>query len=84
MSKIPSDCRSCRSSLSRTAMEAYLDRCAKRGVDPVAHALALDPPGILCIDCQARALVEALSPDIDETPAEQASADLSAALRGEP
>jgi hypothetical protein len=56
--KIPGQCPLCGNALRRSDMECFLERCEQLGRDPIALALASEPPGVACLSCQAVALAE--------------------------
>ena len=60
MSKIPCTCRFCGNELLKIDMDKYLAQCEHEGVDPIATALALDPPGVYCTTCLARIVGDAV------------------------
>lgn len=56
---IPGTCKVCSRPLSRSDMQHWLDLCERTDRDPL-DAARMDPPGILCLLCFGRALVEAM------------------------
>lgn len=55
--KIPSTCKFCKETLSRSDMERWLQICENTGTDPMDAARG-DDPGVLCFRCFARSLMD--------------------------
>lgn len=62
--KIPSTCKCCHETLSRSDMERWLSICENTGTDPMDAARG-DDPGILCFRCFARALMDTAEDEAD-------------------